>query len=463
MVIGLLVASAFVMIFNETIMSVALPNLMSDLSIGVTTAQWLTSSYLLTMAVVIPTTGFLVQRFPSRAIFLTAMALFVAGTLLAALAPGFSVLLAGRIVQASGSAMMLPLLMTTILRLIPGERRGRAMGTISVVIAVAPAIGPTMSGLVLARLGWRWLFWSVLPLAVFALVFGALRFHLAPRVRRVPLDVVSVVLSAIGFSGLVYGLSSIGEAASGGHQVLPPWSTLGAGTVALVAFVLRQLRLQRTERAFLNLRPLSYRPFVLAVLLMGLSMVSLFGSITLLPLYVQNVQGRDTLTTGLLLLPGGLVMGLLAPLVGRLYDRRGPVPLVVPGAIVLSAALWSFTTLDSASPLWHVVAFHVGMSVGVALMLTPLITNALGSLPDGIDSHGSAIVNTLQQVAGAAGTAVFITVMTANSTAPGGAADAPGLHAAFLVAGLLSLAAVAVSLLVRRTSTGGSSARTMIH
>ncbi|HYH30788.1 MAG TPA: DHA2 family efflux MFS transporter permease subunit [Pseudonocardia sp.] len=447
LVIALLVGSAFVMILNETIMSVALPALIADLGITVGTAQWLTSGFLLTMAVVIPITGFLLQRFPPRRIYLTSMTLFSTGTLICALAPGFPVLLTGRVVQAAGTAVMVPLLMTSVLRLVPAERRGQTMGTITIVIAVAPAIGPTLSGVILTALGWRWMFWIVLPLALIALAAGARWLRVAADVRPVPLDLLSVGLSALGFGGLIFGLSSLGEAARGEVQV-PPWLPTAIGAVALAVFVARQLRLQGAGNALLDLRPLGHRPFVLSLVLVVLSMMSLFGVLILLPLYLQEVLGVDAFVTGLAVLPGGLVMGLLGPVVGRLYDRLGPRRLVIPGAAVLTVALWAFTTLSATSAVWAVVAMHVVLVVGLSLMLTPLITDALGRLPGELDSHGSAIVATVQQVAGAAGTALFITVMALGSASTAGGTDASGAHAAFLCAAIIATVALPLTLLV---------------
>ncbi|WP_445182692.1 DHA2 family efflux MFS transporter permease subunit [Pseudonocardia sp. Cha107L01] len=448
-VIWLLVGSAFVMILNETIMSVALPVLIVDLGISVGTAQWLTSGFLLMMAVVIPITGFLLQRFPPRRVYLASMSLFSTGTLICALAPGFPVLMAGRIVQAAGTAVMVPLLMTSVIRLVPVERRGATMGTMTVVIAVAPAIGPTLSGVILTLLGWRWMFWIVLPIALLALAAGARWLRVRAEVRAVPLDLASVLLSALAFGGLVFGLSSVGEAALG-EALVPPWLPTAVGAVAMVVFVARQLRLQRTGRALLDLRPLAHRPFVISVVLVVLSMMSLFGALILLPLYLQDVLRVNAFVTGLAVLPGGLVMGLLGPVIGRRYDKIGARPLVIPGAVVLAGVLWAFTTLSASSPLWTVIAMHVVLVIGLSLMLTPLVTDALGQLPKDLDSHGSAIVSTLQQVAGAAGTALFITVMTLASSNAAGGTDVVGARAAFLCAALIATATLPVTFLVGR-------------
>ncbi|MDN4173279.1 MDR family MFS transporter [Nocardioides sp. SOB77] len=454
--IALLVGSAFIVILNETIMGVALPELMREFAVPAATAQWLTTAFLLTMAVVIPVTGFLLTRFPLRRVFMAAMISFAAGTLIAALAPTFAVLVAARVVQAVGTALMMPLLITTILTIVPAERRGRMMGTISIVISVAPAIGPTISGIVLDQLDWRWMFWLVLPVAVVSLALGTAWVRNVTEPRAIPVDVLSVVLSALAFGGLIYGLSSIGESAAG-HTPVPVWLPLVVGGAALAAFVARQLTLR--ERALLDLRTFATRTFSVAVLLVAVSMMALFGTLILLPIYLQGVLGLTTLETGLVLLPGGLTMGLLAPFVGRLFDRVGPRPLVAPGAAVTSVALWCLSTFDAGTSQGTVVGIHVLMSIGLALMFTPLMTSALGSLPPHLYSHGSATVSTLQQVAGAAGTALFVTVMTRRSVSETEAgasvvqATAEGVHAALFYGGVISAVGVLVALLVRGTAS----------
>ncbi|MEW2359428.1 MDR family MFS transporter [Spirillospora sp. NPDC029432] len=451
LLIGVLVASAFVMILNETILSVALRDLTVDLGVSTTTVQWLTSGFLLTMAVVIPTTGFLLERFTPRQVFIASLALFSAGTLLSALAPGFWVLLAGRVVQACGTAVMLPMLMTTVMRLVPPQRRGSTMGTITIVIAVAPALGPTIGGALLSSLGWRWMFWTVLPLSLAALAIGAVWLRLDGRTRPVPLDVLSVLLSAAGFGGVLYGLSAIGESGGGEHPV-PPWAPIAAGAAALAVFVLRQLRLQRRDRALLDLRPFAHRTFTVALVLTALMFMCLLGAAAiLLPLYLQTVLHTSTFVSGLAVLPGGLVLGLLGRPVGALFDRFGARPLVVPGALAMAVSLWLFTALGADSPLAAVIAVHVLLMAGLGLMMTPLMTESLGVLPDHLHSHGSAILATLQQVAGAFGTAVFVTVAAQGGAAASGTPDAAGLRTAFAVAGCIGVLAVIASLFVRRS------------
>jgi MFS transporter, DHA2 family, lincomycin resistance protein len=461
LVIALLLVSTFVVILNETIMSVAIPHLMDDLGVPASAAQWLTTAFLLTMAVVIPVTGFLMQRMHTRPVFMLAMSTFSLGTLICALSPGLELLVFGRVVQAVGTAIMLPLLMTTVMTLVPPESRGKTMGNISIVISVAPALGPTISGLILNYLDWRWMFILVLPIALGALALGVWRIQNVTTPRYAPLDLLSVLISALAFGGLVYGLSALGEA-SGEPGSMPGWVPVVVGVVAMAIFVWRQLRLQRADRALLDLRTFASKNFSIAVGMMGVCMMALFGTIILLPIYTQNVLGLDALQTGLLLLPGGLVMGLMAPFVGRLYDRFGARRLLVPGAVIVSAVLWALTLVDQNTAVGAVLAGHVTISVGLALIFTPLFTASLSSVPPHLYSHGSAILGSIQQVAGAAGIALFVALMTLETAVlaaagmPPVAALAGGIRLAFLCGAVISLLAVLASFFVRKpVETGG--------
>lgn len=454
LVIGLLLVSAFVVILNETILSVALPALMGDLDITATAAQWLTTGFMLTMAVVIPITGFVLQRFNTRPVFITAMSLFSLGTLISALAPGFGILLFGRIVQATGTAIMMPLLMTTVLTLVDPAKRGRVMGNISIVISVAPAIGPTVSGLILSVFPWRGMFLIVLPIAIAALILGAVRMRNVTEPRVVPIDMASVVISIFAFGGLVYGLTSLGEGT--GIDWLPSWLPLVVGILFMVIFITRQLALQKSDRALLDLRTFTSHTFTVATVMMGISMMAMFGTLILLPLFLTYSLGIETLQIGLLLLPGGLLMGVLAPFVGRMYDRVGPRPLLVPGAIILSTVFWALTLVDENTPVTFILIGHIVMSVGLALLFTPLFSAGLGSLRPNLYSHGSATVGTVQQLAGAAGTALFITVMSVESErlAAGGAdlaaSTAGGVHVAFMYGAVISLFGIVAAFFVKR-------------
>ncbi|HXR44659.1 MAG TPA: DHA2 family efflux MFS transporter permease subunit [Pseudolysinimonas sp.] len=455
--IVLLLIAVFVVFLNETVMSVAVPDIMKDLNITPSAGQWLTTAFALTMAVVIPTTGWLLERLNTRPVFVTAMSLFSAGTLIAATSPSFGLLIVGRVVQATGTGIMMPLLFTTVLQLVPLADRGRMMGRISIVISVAPAIGPAISGLVLTVLPWRFLFWLVLPIAVTVLIIGIFRVPNVTEPRKAPLDILSVVLSALAFSGVVYGLSGLGATAEGA-AVIAPWIPLTIGAVFLVLFVLRQLQLQKTDRALLDLRTFLSRTFTLSIVLLSIMMISLFGMVIVLPMYVQRVLGDEPLVIGLLLLPGGLIMGLLGPLVGRLYDRFGPRPLLAPGAAVVSLGFWGLAMLDQNSPLWLVLVSHVVLSIGLGFLFTVLFTVGTAALPPHLYSHGSATIATIQQVAGAAGTAAFIALLAAGTAAAGGtdaehaqaAQIAVGVHWAFLTGAIVSLAAIVIAAFIKR-------------
>jgi DHA2 family lincomycin resistance protein-like MFS transporter len=454
-VITLLLVSAFVVILNETVMGVALPVLMEDLGIEAHVGQWLTTAFLLTMAVIIPITGFLIQRFTTRTLFGTAMTLFSIGTLAAALAPTFEVLLLGRIIQASGTAVMMPLLMTTVMTLVPPANRGRMMGNISIVISVAPAVGPTISGVILNSLDWRFIFWLVLPIAVASLILGLSRMKNVGEHTDSRIDVLSVVLSVVGFGGIVYALSSLGEGASG-TTVMPVWVPFVVAGLGLALFIGRQLQLQRTDAALLDLRTFRSRTFSVTVLLMAVMMMALFGTLILVPIYLQSVLGLEPVQAGLLLLPGGLLMGLAAPFVGRAYDRVGARPLLVPGTIIVAAALWALAFgATESTPAWVILAVHVALSAGLALTFTPLFTSGLGAVVPKLYSHGSAIVGTVQQLAGAAGTTLFVSVMTVGTTAllADGAspviATAGGVHTAFLYGAVISTLGIVGAFFVR--------------
>ncbi len=447
LVINLLLVAAFVVILNETLMAVAIPRLMRDLNVTAGAVQWLTTAFLLTVSVVIPVSGFLLQRMNTRPIFVWAMSLFSMGTLIAALASNLQMLILARIIQASGTAIMMPLLMTTVMTLAPPESRGKTMGFISTVISVAPAIGPTISGVILNYLSWRWLFLLVLPISLGALALGARRMQNVTTPHHARIDAVSVVLSGLAFGGLVYGLSHIGDRAASGS--LPAGAVSAVAGVILAVFIFRQISLQKTGYPLLDLRTFESRNFTVSVMLMAIMMMALFGTIILLPIYLQNVLGLTTLQTGLLLLPGGLLMGLLGPHVGRLYDKAGPIRLMVPGVIVVSAVLWAMTLLGTTTWVGYILAGHVVMSVGFAFLFTPLFTASLSSVKPSLYSHGSAVIGTIQQVAGAAGVALFVALMSArasNLTAQGrGSLDAlsGGIRAGFLCGAIISLLAVA--------------------
>lgn len=454
LVLAVLVIAAMVMILNETILSVALPAIMTDFGVSADVVQWLSTGFMLTMAIVIPTTGFLLQRFTTRALFLTAMILFIVGTVMAALAPTFPILLAGRVIQAGGTAIVLPLLMTVTLTLVAPERRGMMMGVNSIVISVAPAVGPTISGVVLNSLTWHWLFWIMVPIGVACLIAGFFLVVNASETTKVSFDVLSVVLSAIAFGGLVYGLSTINGFVTGGSFL--PLTAVAVGLVFLVLFVWRQILLERSGRALLNMKPFKVRNFTFSMLVITMTFATMLGTVIVLPIYLQTSLLATALVTGLVLLPGGLSQGVLAPFIGRIYDSVGPRPLVIPGtSLILASQIWMWLGLSANSSIWIVIAMYVTFGMGMALIMTPMMALSLASLPKQLYGHGSAIMNTLQQLGGAVGTAILIAAMTVgalNASENGmeiTAAQAAGTNGAFLAGVALALIGFVASFFVK--------------
>lgn len=443
-----LVAATFVVILNETIIINAVPRLQQQFAVTERAAGWLTTAFMLTMAVVIPVTGWFLQRVTTRQAFAIAMTVFATGTLIAAVAPAFWVLLLARIVQASGTAVMMPLLMTTLMNVVPQSDRGRVMGNVTMAISVAPALGPAVSGVILQELSWRWIFGLVLPLVVVMAVVGLRKLTNVGEPSAGSVDAVSIAISAFGFGTLVYGLSLIGAQ----DQPVSPWVLIPAGVVILGVFVWRQLVLQRSNRPLLDLRAFTYRNFTLALVLMSVAFMAFLSVLFLLPQYLQTARHLSTLQTGLLLIPGGLAMGVLGPRVGKAYDRFGGRVLVIPGAVGITASLVLFTRVDLSTPYWVVLGMHVLMMVSLALVFTPVFTLGLGALPPQLYSHGSSILGALQQVAGAAGAAVSVAVLSSRAhvlAAHGASSEsafAGGMERAFIVGAALSLIVIAIAL-----------------
>ncbi|RYU10014.1 MDR family MFS transporter [Nocardioides iriomotensis] len=454
-----LVAATFIVILNETIMVNAIPRLMTEFAVTARAAQWLSTAFMLTMAVVIPVTGWFLQKVSTRTAYLVAMTVFCSGTLVAALAPVFPVLLAGRVVQAAGTAVMMPLLMTTLMTVVPEHDRGRVMGNVTLAMSVAPALGPAVSGVVLQWLSWRWMFALVLPVALVLTVLGARRLGRTEAPGAGSVDWWSVAAAALGFGGLVYGLSRLGAETAGGLPALP---TVLVSLLVVAVFVARQLRLQRTGEPLLDLRVLRERPFTVSLALMSFAFMAMLGAMILLPLYLQDVLGLTALQTGLLVMPGGVVMGLLGPSVGRWFDRLGARPLVVPGSVGILVALGALTTVTSHTGPWFVLVAHVLLMLSLAAVFTPVFTVGLGALPMHLYSHGSSLLGTLQQVAAAVGTAVVVTVMSWRAgVLAGGGADpveslVGGMRWAFAFGAIASVAVVGLALLLPAKAAAGS-------
>lgn len=405
-----LIIGAFFSVLNETLLSIALPELEGELGVSIATLQWLSTGYMLVVAILIPASALLVQWFTTRQMFLGALLSFTLGTFVCALAPGFPLLLVGRMIQAAGTGLMLPVLMNTIMVLYPVEKRGMAMGSIGLVIMFAPTIGPTLSGIILDTLTWRWLFYLVLPFAVISFLIAFLFLKNVTTVTKPKVDVLSIILSTLAFGGIVYGISQIGEAAGGwaNEQVYVP-SLIGI--VSLALFIWRQLTI---ERPILDLSPFKFPMFTFTAILLIIMMMTMFSTLSILPFYMMGVLLVTTSVAGLILMPGALLNGLLSPVMGRLFDKFGPRVLVIPGTVLLVIILALFTQMSpSTSPL-TLVFLYVMMNIALAMIMMPTQTNGLNQLPAPYYPHGIAILNTMQQVAGAIGVALFMTIMASG-------------------------------------------------
>lgn len=458
-IIAILFTGAFVAIFNQTLLNIALPSIMIDFGIEASTAQWLVTAYMLVNGILIPASAYLIQRYSNRSIFIVAMSLFALGTLMAATAPVFSVLLAGRMVQAAGAALMMPLLMNVMLAAFPIEKRGSAMGFFGLVMVVAPAIGPTLSGFIVEHYSWRVLFWIVLPVALIPLALGIFKLkNLTFQDRNISLDTGSLILSTLGFGGILYGFSSAGTMGWTDPTVM---ATIAVGIISLVIFVFRQLKL---DEPLLQIRIYKYPMFALSSAISVVVSMSMFSAMILMPIYIQTIKGISPIESGLLMLPGALVMGAMSPITGRLFDRFGAKVLAIPGLAIVVLTTYMFSQLSLDSSFLNIMLIYTLRMFGISMVMMPVMTNGLNTLPMKSYPHGTAINNTLQQVAGAVGSAFLISIMnartetTAKDLAASGTNPADilnlamldGINFSFFVSTFIALVALALALFIKK-------------
>lgn len=413
--IGALLLGAFMGITNETLLATALPTIQEVFGITQGEVQWLTTVFLMVNGIMIPISAFLIERFTTRRLFLTAIILFGTGTLLAALSQNFTMLLLARVVQASGSGIMLPLLMTVLLIVIPVENRGRAMGLLGIVIAFGPAIGPTLSGVLLEYFSWRALFIAVLPLVALTIIVAAVFMQNVTQLSKPKIDVLSIAMSTAGFGAFLYGF---GVASKQGFTSMTVISMVLVGAVIIGLFIRRQLRL---ERPILEFRIFKFPIFTLSIGITLVAMVSLIGAETMLPLFVQNVLGFTPLQSGLMLLPGAIVIGIMSPIAGALFDKYGAKVLAIPGLTIVTITTFMFTNLSLDMSFTFLTTVYAIRMFGLSLTLMPVMTSALNQIPKKWYAHGSAMANTLQQISASIGTALLITFVAIGSQvyAPG--------------------------------------------
>jgi MFS transporter, DHA2 family, lincomycin resistance protein len=405
-----LLICGFVGMFSETALNIAITNLMDVFQISAATAQWLTTGFLLTLGILMPMTGLLLQWFTTRQLFIGSLASSIVGTLIAALAFKFEILIVARVLQAVGMGLLIPLMFNTILVVYPPEKRGAAMGFVGLVIMFAPATGPTVAGLLIEYLTWHYIFWLSLPFLVIGLLVGLKYLENVTEVTKPRIDLLSVVLSTIGFGGVVFGFSKAGEGAEGWTSPVV-FTSIVIGLVALVLFTLRQ---KVMREPMMDLRVFKYPMFNVGLLLVLSCMMIILSTMIILPMFLQNGLRLSAFAVGLMLLPGSALNGILSPRMGRLFDRYGPKWLVIPGLVVVAITLWFLSRISPASSVAFIVSLHIGLMVGISMVWMPAQTNGLNQLPPELYPHGTAVINTLQQVAGAVGTAIAIIILTSG-------------------------------------------------
>lgn len=452
--------SAFIGLFSETALNMAFTNIMTEFSIGASAVQWLTTGYLLVLGILVPVTALLMQWFTTRQLFSASLLFSIVGTLIAAFAPSFEIIMFARVIQAAGTALLLPLMTTVILVIFPPSSRGTVMGMMGLVIMLAPAAGPTLSGLIVDTIGWQAIFWICLPLLVCAFIFGLIYMQNVSAITKPKIDVLSIILSSIGFGGIVFGFSNAGEGAAawGEAAVLVP---LIIGVISLALFSIRQMKM---DKPMLNLRVFKFPMFTYGLVMVFLCMMLILASSILLPMLLKGGLMLTAFTAGLVLLPGGIVNGIMSPITGRLFDKYGPKYLVIPGFVITTVFAYLFSNVTTDSSQLSIILMHTCLFVGVAMIMMPAQTNALNELPKQYYPDGAAIMSTLQQIAGAIGTAIAVSIMAsgqqsymasaADPTNPKLMAEAltSGVQNAFLFALVASIIGLIVSFFIKRVN-----------
>lgn len=405
-IIAALLIGAFVALLNQTLLNVALPSIMDDLKIATNTAQWLTTGFMLVNGVLIPISAFLVEKFTTRQLFITAMSLFSLGTLVCGIGTGFEMIMVGRVIQAVGAGILMPLMNIVFLRIFPIEERGKAMGLMAVAMIFAPAVGPTLSGWVVQNYSWRVLFFIVLPLAILSTLLGMKTMQNVGQTTSPKLDKTGVILSTIGFGGLLYGFSDAGTDGWGSATVI---TCLIVGVIALALFVWRELK---AETPLLEFRIFRYNMYSLTTLINIIITMALYSGMILLPIYLQTIRGFTPMESGLMLLPGAILMGIMSPITGIIFDKIGARWLSVVGLIITVITTWQFSQLTDSTTYTHMIITYTVRMLGMSMLSMPIVTAGLNQLPQRLSSHGTAMSNTLRTVGGALGMALFVSLMT---------------------------------------------------
>lgn len=405
LLIAILMVGSFVAILNQTLMTTALPSIMKQMDLSSSTVQWLTSIFMLVNGIMIPITAFLTQRFTTRTLYFAALTFFIVGSLICVATDQFGVILAGRAVQAMGAGIMMPLMQTVLFLVYPSDKRGQAMGMFGLVVGFAPAIGPTLSGWVVSQYSWKVIFYILLIVAIVDLLFAIKFVKNVTDVTKPKLDKMSVTLSTLGFAALLFGFSEAGNL-GWTHPLI--YSMIIVGILILTLFVLKQLRM---EKPFLNVRVFTYKSFTMNMILVCIVFISFIGSQTVLSFYLQDLHGYSPLKSGLALMPGGIITGILSPVTGRIFDKYGGKLLSIVGVSIVVITSFAFTQLNAHTSFAYVTTFFAISLAANAMVFNPLTTAALNNLSRDLVPHGTSMNNTMRQVGAAMGSAMLVTVM----------------------------------------------------
>ncbi|MEK7014543.1 DHA2 family efflux MFS transporter permease subunit [Bacillus sp. FSL R9-9410] len=410
-VVAVLILGMFVSILNQTIINVALPPLMNEFNVSTSTAQWLITGFMLVNGILVPISAFLVSRFTYRKLFIAAMLFFTVGSIICAISGNFTMMMTGRVIQAVGAGILMPVGMNIFMTLFPPHKRGAAMGLLGVAMILAPAIGPTVTGWVIENYSWNLMFYGMFVIGLIITFLSLKFFTLAQPVSKTKLDVFGVISSSIGLGSLLYGFS---EAGNNGWTSAEVVITLIIGVIGLAVFIWRELT---TDNKMLDLQVFKYPTFTFTLVINAIVTMALFGGMLLLPVYLQNIRGFTPMESGLLLLPGSLIMGIMGPVAGKLFDKYGIRPLAIVGLAITTFATYKFTTLSMDTPYSVIMTDYIIRSIGMSFIMMPIMTAGMNALPMKLISHGTATQNTSRQVAGSIGTAILITLMTQQTTA----------------------------------------------
>lgn len=402
--------------FSETSLNIALPQLMKALQVGQSSIQWLVTGYMLVIGIVLPLSSLLTKWFTTKKLVLFGIGAFIIGSLISGFGNNFSIVLVGRMIQGIGTGIILTLMFTIAMLIFPPNKLGTVNGVLALVIMFAPAIGPTLTGLILAAGSWRDIFFTFALILVIAFVIGLFILTNVSQITKPKVDWLSIVLSIIAFSGLIAGASFASEM---GWLSVPVLASLIVGISALVFYVRRQLKL---NVPVLNMRVFRHRNFTLGAILVMIAFGIILSAMYLLPQYLQNGLLVAVALTGIIMLPGGVINAATSALAGRMYDSFGAKwPARIGFAVAfVGAVMLALVTTHSA--IWYVVLAHIILMIGAPLAMSPSQTSALNSLKGLESADGSAILNTMQQIVGALATALATSFLTVGRNAVTGSA-----------------------------------------